>query len=186
MAASKGGGATIELQQQSKANFDKQMKKLLQMAPESAFKMLVTLLFDIKTLAQQKLKSDGHIVTSRLRNSFYIKTLGQKFAKRADNSESYTAEGKTYKSDFQVDLKEYEGAVGTNVEYAPAIEFGYGAHIIEVKNAKVLGTVKKGFFGKKVNHPGFAGDSYLYWALKNVDTEKRGREVAKELLNGIT
>ena len=51
---------------------------------------------------------------------------------------------------------------------------------------EVLGTVKKGFFGKKVNHPGFAGDSYLYWALKNVDTEKRGREVAKELLNGIT
>ncbi|PNX45903.1 MAG: hypothetical protein BV456_13010 [Thermoplasmata archaeon M8B2D] len=186
MAGSKGGGATIELQKQSFDNFKKQMNKLEKMAPEKAFKGLVTLLFDIKTLAQQKLKSDRHIKTSRLRNSLYVKTLGQKFANRSNNKDSFSADGKSYSSDFQVNLKENEGAIGTNVEYGPAIEFGYGAHTIEAKNFPVLGNKKVGFFGKKVNHPGFAGDSFLYWALKNVDTDKRGREVAKEILNGIT
>ena len=183
MAVSRTGGATIEITKQSKDNFEKQMRKLMKLAPESAYKGLVTLLFDIKTLAQQKLKADGHIITSRLRNSLYVKSL--RYANRPDNSQSYTAEGKTYKSDFQIDLKDKEGAIGTNVEYGPAIEFGYGPHIIKVKNAKVLGTPKKGFFGKQVNHPGFAGDSFLYWALKNVDVDKRGREIAKEILDGI-
>ena len=178
-------GATIQLQKESKANFDKQLKKLNKLAPETAFKGLVRMLFDIKTLAQLKLKSDGHIKTSRLRNSLYVKTLGQKNANVPDNSKSYVAEGKSYNSEFQVTLKENEGAIGTNVEYAPAIEFGYGPHTIEAKNAKSLGTVKTGFFGKRVQHPGFAGDSFMWWALKNVNTEKRGREVAKELLNGI-
>lgn len=178
-------GATIQLTRQSEANFKKQMKKLENLAPNEAFKGVVKLLFDIKLLAQNKLKADKHIVTSRLRNSLYVKTIGQKYAQRSNNSESYNAYGKTYKSDFQVQLKEHEGAIGTNVEYGPAIEFGYGPHVIEVKNARSLGTVKKGFFGKSVNHPGFAGDSFLYWALKNVDVDKRARDISKEILNTI-
>lgn len=178
-------GATIQLQQASKENFDKQMKKLSKVAPETAFKGLVEMLFDIKELAQNKLKADKHIVTSRLRNSLFVKTLGQKYAKKANNTQSYTAQGKVYKSDFQVQLKKHEGAIGTNVEYAPAIEFGYAPHIIKVKNFPVLGNKKVGFFGKSVNHPGFKGDSFLYWALKNVDIDRRARDISKELLNTI-
>lgn len=177
-------GATFELQQQSKANLDKQFAKLKTLAPSEVFKMIVTLLFDIKTLAQLKLKNDGHIVTSRLRNSFYIKA--EKYAKRNSNSETYNdSNGKSYSRDFNVDLRKNEAAIGTNVEYAPAIEFGYSGHTIKAKNFKQLGNPKVGFFGKEVHHPGFAGDSFLYWAVKNVNVDKRGRETAKEILKQI-
>lgn len=184
MAGSKGGGVTIELTQQSKKNIDLQMAKLKKLAPDVARKGMFKLLFDIKALAQNKLKSDRHIVSSRLRNSIYVQTL--KPQNIGDNKETYQDEtGKSYSSRLDVDLTDNDGAVGTNVEYAGAIEYGYGPHTIEVKNAKVLGTPKKGFFGKKVQHPGFAGDSFLWWALKNVDLNKRWRDVSAELLNGL-
>ena len=217
MAGSRSGGFTLEFQKQSYLNLNKQMEKLSKIAPEKAFKMLVQLLFDIKFLAQQKLKSDRHIDTSRLRNSIYVKTLGQKFAKKSNNSETYTVKGKSYSSDFNIALTDKEGAVGTNVEYADAIEFGYPPHIIEAKDGGVLSwlpktegkvqftnannktTTRKYYkdrsgqftlkrdriFAKRVRHPGFAGDSFLYWALKNVDVDKRAREISKELLNTI-
>lgn len=154
MADNRWGGTSIELTKQSKHNFDVQMNKLGTVAPEKAFKMIVTLLLDIKTLAQQKLKFNRHIKTSRLRNSLYVKTIGQKYANLPDNSISYKdKDNKSYSSDFDVDLEKYEGSVGTNVDYASKIEYLY--------------------------------DSFLYWAMKNVNIEKRGRETAKELLNGI-
>lgn len=188
MAASKGGGATIELQEKSLNNARLQMEKLNKLAPELMYRALVTLLFDIKALAQMKLKSDRHIKTSRLRNSIFVKSFNQQHARKPDNSDTYSADGKSYSSELQVDLNLNEAAVGTNVEYAGAIEFGYPAHEIRVKNAKQLMKKEKGvwsFFGKSVQHPGFRGDSFLYWALKNVDADKRWRETSKELLNGL-
>lgn len=186
MAGSKNGGVTFELTEQSKRNIDLQMGKLKQLAPETAKKGMFKLLFDIKALAQNKLKSDSHIVTSRLRNSLYVQAGDQQYQNGTDNSETYSdTAGKSYSRKLDVALTDNEGAVGTNVEYAGAIEFGYGAHTIEVKNAKVLGTPKAGFFGKKVQHPGFKGDSFLWWALKNVDLNKRWRDVSAELLNGL-
>lgn len=184
MAASKGGGVTMELTEQSKRNLDIQLKKLNKLGSEAAFNGMIKLLVDIKSLAQNKLRSDKHIDSSRLRNSLYVQTAKRIVIK--DNSETYTDNnGKSYISTLDVELTEKEGAVGTNVEYAGAIEYGYGAHTIEAKNFPVLGNKKAGFFGKKVNHPGFKGDSFLYWALKNVDLNKRWREVSAELLNGL-
>jgi len=99
------------------------------------------------------------------------------------NERSYSAEGKSYNADLRtVNLKEGEGAVGTNVEYAAAVELGSRPHTIVAKNFKSLGTKKAGFFGKKVNHPGYAGDSYLYRALKNVDVTK---SVAEDMRNSL-
>lgn len=181
MAASKGGGVTMELTEQSKKNLDVQMSKLNKLAPEAAFNGLVKVLFDVKSLSQMKLKADRHIQSSRLRNSIYVQTLKQ--INQGDNPSSYSDNnGKSYSSKLDVNLTEKEGAVGSNVEYAGAIEYGYSPHTIEAKNFPVLGNKKVGFFGKKVNHPGFKGDSFLYWALKNVDLDKRWREVSKELL----
>lgn len=187
MATSKGGGCTIELTEQSKKNIDLQMAKLKNLAPKLAFDGMIKILFDIKGLAQMKLKSDRHIKTSRLRNSIYVQTL--KGANIGDNKANYSDdEGKTYKSELNVNLTDKEGAVGTNVEYAGAIEYGYGAHTITAKNPKGLMKKEKGkwtFFGKSVKHPGFKGDSFLYWAMKNVDLDKRWREVSSNLLNGL-
>jgi len=188
MAGSKGGGVTIELTQQSKKNIDLQMAKLKKLAPDVARKGMFKLLFDIKALAQNKLKSDRHIESNRLRSSMYVQatSANSKYTNRPNNSETYQDEtGKSYSSRLDVDLTDNDGAVGTNVEYGPAIEFGYGAHVIKVKNAKSLGNKKVGFFGKQVQHPGFKGDSFLYWALKNVDLNKRWRDVSAELLNGL-
>lgn len=218
MAGSKSGGSTLSFQRESYLNFQKQMEKLEKLGPEKGYKMLVQVLFDIKVLAQQKLKSDKHILYSRLRNSIYVKTPGQKHANRSGNSSTYSDnEGKTYDSDFYVTLTNLEGAVGTNVEYGPAIEFGYPPHTIEAKEGKFLSWIPKAageawfefknksslrkyykdrkgkftlkkqdrVYAKKVQHPGFAGDSFLTWALRHVDVEKRGRETAKEILDGV-
>lgn len=184
MAASKGGGVTMELTEQSKKNLDVQMGKLSKLAPKAAYDGMIKILFDIKALAQMKLKSDNHIKTSRLRNSIYVQTLKPILAKEGlKNNNPYSDDdGKTYNATLSVNLTEKEGAVGTNVEYASAIEYGAKPHVIEAKNFPVLGNKSVGFFGKRVNHPGFAGDSFLYWALKNVDLNKRWREVSKELL----
>lgn len=194
MAASKGGGATFELTQQSKKNLDLQLTKLKEKGNDSAMAMIVKLLFDIKYLAQNKLRYDSHIVSSRLRNSLHVQINTQykgaiAIQNRNSKGDNYSdKDGKTYNAQLDVSLNNNQGAVGTNVEYASAIEFGYGAHQIEAKNAKQLMTKVGGkwhFFGKTVQHPGFKGDSFLWWASKNVDVTKRVRETSAELLNGL-
>ena len=58
--------------------------------------------------------------------------------------------------------------IGTNVEYAPFVEFATRPHVITVKNASVLSNGKK-FFGKSVNHPGTKAQPFLLPALtKNI------------------
>ena len=217
MAGSKSGGFTLEFQKSSYENLNKQMDNLKKVVPESAYKMVVKLLFDIKYLAQNKLRSDKHIITSRLRNSIYVQTPGQKYANRGDNAENYTdKKGKSYSRTLDVELTGMEGAVGSNVEYANAIEFGYPAQTIMAKpggfltwmpeeegeawfTGKKMSSLKKYYktksgentferkriFVKSIKHPGFAGDSFLYWAMKHVDVNKRARELSKELLPDI-
>lgn len=90
--------------------------------PEETFRAIVAILFDIKLIAQRKIKADGHIVTSRLRNSLFVKTLKQKFAKRSTNNKPYTFQGGTSNRDLSVQLDGQTGAVGTNVVYGRKIE----------------------------------------------------------------
>ena len=171
----------IEIDSVSLNNLEKQFNALGTTIKEAGAKSVFKVLMKIKTTAQNRLLGRGHIVTSRLRNSIYVQMNNMK--ETAKNSRTYKDDtGKSYDSEMKtVTLaNDLEGAVGTNVEYASDIEFGFRPHVIEAKNAKVLGTPKTGYFGKKVNHPGFAGDSYLYWSLKNVDVSKTvGEELKK-------
>ncbi len=174
-------GVSIEIDKASLNNLNKQFAALCTTIDKAAPRDIEKVLYKMKTEAQLRLTGRGHIVTSRLRNSIYVQMHG--FDNFPDNSKSYSANGKSYSSELKtVRLKENEGAVGTNVEYAAGIEFGFRPHVIEAKNAKVLGTPKTGFFGKRVNHPGYKGDSYLYWALKNVDVTK---SVADDMRNSL-
>ena len=60
-----------------------------------------------------------------------------------------------------------EARVGTNVVYAPHIEFGTKPHKIRATKKKVLANRRENmFFGKSVNHPGFSGRPFLRPALK--------------------
>jgi hypothetical protein len=134
---------------------------------------LAMVLFRIKALAQLRLTDRGHIVTSRLKNSIYVQMPKQSQANKIgremgqENNKTYKYEGGSGDREMKtVNLQVGEGAVGTNVEYAGAIEFGSRAHDI---NSPVL---IKGVGWRYIKkHPGFAGDSFLYWAAKNVNKD---------------
>jgi hypothetical protein len=114
---------TFELEKSGLRNLSNQFGIIKKRYPEKTFEMIVKLLFDIKFLAQKKLRKDKHIVTSRLRNSIYVQTVEGKLSDKPLNRPTYTdKEGNQYKSGIDVSLKGEEGAIGTNVIYAGKIE----------------------------------------------------------------
>lgn len=175
------GSIKLEIDKKTFDHVQSQLDALNTGGVQSAYRALVKVLFKIKSEAQLRLTGRGHIKTSRLKNSIYVKTKTPTIT--PTNSLSYSdGTGKSYNSDLTtVSIGEFEGAVGTNVEYAAAVELGARPHIIQAKNAKVLSNGKQ-IFGKRVNHPGFAGDSFLYWALKNVNVSQ---SVAKDMQDDL-
>lgn len=134
----------IELDQASFDNIQKQFDALKENGGKSAYRALMKVAFKIQTYARLRLTGRGHIVTSRLKNSIFVKSKKMNDVLNENNSLTYVDNtGKSYKSDLEtVNLSENEFAVGTNVEYGPFIELG----------TRIYG-----------------GDSFLYWAMKNVD-----------------
>jgi hypothetical protein len=86
--------------------------------PNMVYDGLVKFLFTAKMNAQNKIKADRHIVTSRLRNSIYVKSK----SKFQDKVEYNDNEGNRFDADIEVDLDKHEAAFGTNVDYAEKIE----------------------------------------------------------------
>lgn len=160
-------GVRIELEEASRKNLEKNLEIIKAEYPAKLRQMVVKLGYDMKFLAQQKLKGDRHIVTSRLRNSIFVKTFDKRNERRIGNEESYTygkvtGKDKAGKPIVQADTltgrrslddaviaDEGDVAMGTNVEYASKIEFQH--------------------------------DSFIYWAAKHVDIRKRVSQLAKEL-----
>jgi len=71
----------------------------------------------IKNEAQMRLRGQKHIVTSRLRNSLFVKTTTKPDFPFSDNK------GNNFVSDLKsVSLDTGDIAIGTNVEYAEKIE----------------------------------------------------------------
>ncbi len=112
----------ISLDNRSRMHLNRQLDKLKIGVERSAFSALVKLLMKIKTEAQLRLTGRGHIVTSRLKNSIYVKT--KKPINIPENSKIYADnQGQTYNADLRsVRVGDLDGAVGTNVEYGPKIE----------------------------------------------------------------
>jgi hypothetical protein len=127
-------GVTITVDKISAKRTSAKFRLMEKLYPEEVFRAIVEILFDIKLISQKKLKSDNHIVTSRLRNSIFVKTPKQKFAKKSTNSKVYSypggkdkrtgrmIPGGTATRELDVSLNGAEGAVGTNVVYASKIE----------------------------------------------------------------
>jgi hypothetical protein len=101
---------------------NKRFKLMGKHYPEETYRAIVKILFDMKLIAQRKIKADKHIVTARLRNSLFVKTIKQKFANRATNKKGYTFTGGSGDRDLNVKLRNDEGAFGTNVIYGQKIE----------------------------------------------------------------
>jgi len=129
----------IKLDQGSLKNLNRQFDKLKVGVDRSAYSALIKVLVKIRSEAQLRLKGRGHIVTSRLINSIYVKAKNPENI--PDNSLIYSDnEGQTFNRELRsVRVSDVEGAVGTNVEYGEKIEFM---------------------------------DSYIYWAMKNVDVTR--------------
>lgn len=142
----------ISIDKASQNNLNKQFEALKKGSDGSLYRALVKVLMKIKTEAQLRITGKGHIVTSRLKNSIYVKMKEPlEIAGTNGNSRTYAdKDGQTFSSELRsVSVKELEGAVGTNVEYADKIE---------------------------------TMDSYLYWAMKNVDVMQ---SVAKDMTDDI-
>ena len=112
----------IKLDPISHKKLNKRFRLMDKHYPAETFRAIVAILFDMKLIAQRKIKADGHIVTSRLRNSIFVKTVKQQFANRSTNKRGYSFQGGTGNRDLSVNLKNQQGAVGTNVIYGNKIE----------------------------------------------------------------
>lgn len=192
----------IEIDSAVMKNLQKNFDSLKIGGPDSAYRALMKVAFKIKSEAQLRLTGRGHIITSRLKNSIFVKSKKMSDVIKGKNQLTYSdAKGNSYKSDLStVTLDDFEFAIGSNVEYAQDIEFGSKAHEITAKSGGVLSWVPKAagkmwitgknkstlksyykdkagantltnqrVFAKSVRHPGFRGDSFLYWAMKNVN-----------------
>lgn len=176
--------ARIEIDSRSFDNLNKNFDEVKKKIPEFTYRSLVAFLFNAKSLAQNRLKDHKHIVTSRLRNSIYVKS----HAKRQDNKQYNDSNGRSYSAELEtVALKDQEAAIGTNVEYAAAIERGARPHTIYPVKAKFLSWINKTtggrVFARRVNHPGFGGDSYLWWAVQNADDKEFVKEYNRQVNN---
>ena len=142
-------GVQIELDKDSLKHLEKQLDFLKKDSDSSISKALAKIGMRLKTTAQLRLKGRGHIVTSRLRNSIFVKGL------RPLMSEGYSDNnGKTYNAQLpSVILKKGEVAIGTNVDYAEKIEMMDSYLYWATKNIDIatdLGNELKNFmkFGK--------------------------------------
>jgi len=115
--------ATIKIEERSYRDFQRKIGRMETVVVEWTYEAMIKFLTNAQTLAKNKLKSDGHIVYGRLRNSIYVKE------KSGKNEGTYTANGKQYNNKLEIQLKEDEAAVGTNVEYAEKIEFIYDSFL---------------------------------------------------------
>lgn len=205
----------IDIDKSAFDNIQKQFNSLKIGGTASAYRALMKVAFKIKSEAQLRLTGRGHIITSRLKNSIFVKSKKMNDVIKKGNSLTYTdTKGNSYKSDLStVMLNEFEFAIGSNVEYAQDIELGARSHEITAKSGGILSWMPKAsgkawftgknkstlksyykdkdgantlknqrVFAKKVNHPGFKGDSFLYWAMKNVNVLQ---SVSKDMQDDI-
>jgi len=158
-------------------NFQRQMDILKVEGEKSFFRALCKVAMKIQSSAKLRLKGQSHVKTSRLINSIYLQGNKQSEVDliATNNSASYSADGKTYSARMtSVGLTDKEVAVGTNVEYAGAMESGARPHEIRAKNKRALAFMMGGVqvVRRSVWHPGYKGDSYLQWAIQNVDIKQ--------------
>jgi HK97 gp10 family phage protein len=89
------------------------------------------------------------------------------------------------KGSISREVKRDVAIVGTNVEYAPHVEYGTRPHVITVKNARVLSDGKQ-IFGRSVNHPGTKAQPFMRPAVdKNrKNLIKLYRDIYRQVFSG--
>jgi len=159
-------GVKLNVDTASQKQLSSKFRLMGTLYPEEVFRAIVEILFDIKLIAQKKIKSDKHIVTSRLRNSFFVKTPRQIFAKRSSNSRSYTYPGGKDKRNPKIFHEGGSGDRGLNTTLHGA-EGAVGTNVI---------------YGEKIEKL----DSFLGHAVNSVDYNKRFNQAAKRVEKKLT
>ena len=125
----------LTLDKASTDNVQKQLDILRANGEYGALKAIYMVAEKIVNEAKMRLRGQKHIVTSRLRNSIFVKTP-------VKTSKSYTdKEGRNFTAElFSVSLTDDQCAVGTNVEYAEKIEnmdpfIAWAAYSADVNNS---------------------------------------------------
>lgn len=114
----------------------------------------------IKQIGKFRIEKIGEIVQELDRTALMVESG----AKRNITDNGSVDTGRLRASIVRQEYGQFNRTVGTNVEYAAAVEFGTAPHVIRAKNAKALKT-PYGFF-KQVNHPGGRAKPYLFPAAE--------------------
>jgi hypothetical protein len=127
-----------------------------------------------------KVESEKAIDRAVMKTTFAIETDAKKRLFGEHGSGKHWIKGRLSASIFKRKIKSGEGVVGTNVNYAPYVEFGTGEKVFtnfdfDAEAKKVAAQYK----GKKLTK-GMRGDSYLVWALEN-QKEKHKERIIEEL-----
>jgi len=95
--------------------------------------------------------------------------------------------GGNLKGSITIEVKSDYAKIGTNVDYAPHVEYRTKAHLINVKQARVLSDGKE-IFGKTVRHPGTAAQPFLRPGLDNnqAAVEKYMAEIYRAAIKAVT
>ena len=103
--------------------------------------------------AMSEMRVNSPAITTRLRSSIHYESPNTNIYSYTDN------QGKGYNGKFQKKASRLSVLVGSNVEYADAVNYGTAPHVITPKNAKALRFKVGGqfIFATKVNHPGTKG-----------------------------
>lgn len=163
----------ISIDQASYNRLMGQLDDLKKKAGVGMYQAITTAALAIRNKAMLRLKEKGHIITSRLINSIVVKGKDQ-----ISPSSSYKCDTGSFDGDLRsVTINGDFVAVGTNVEYAGAIEFGRKAAVINgpiyIKNV--------GWRWIKTSKATSA-DSFLYYAFKNVDITASVEEEMRKIV----
>lgn len=114
-----GMRVTVRGSRQITENMDEYKEKILKATHKA---MVKTALIDIESVAKQKLTSDGHIDTGRLRASIHT-AYPSLMGIRGQNTHEYKDRfGTSFISRLDVDSQEFKVVVGTDVVYAEFVE----------------------------------------------------------------
>ena len=130
-------------------DYEKQAQKAIKKATDDTAKAVET---DAKKRLKGLYGSVKHWITGRLAQSIYNRPSSD------------------------VSTKSYEKLVGTNVEYAPYIEFGTGDFVEVPDGAESIAAQYEGQGIRKVN---IRGDSFLNWAAVNQASKYKERIITR-------
>lgn len=151
---------------------------------------------NIKITGFKELQDTFKKLDGEMQKDFIIKFTNETYKKAKKAVSKHSKSGKMEHNLYKK-IKGLEGEVGIDddgmmqkwrgkkINYALFVHFGSREHEIKPKDKKALRWVSDGKFkfAKKVHHPGYKGDPFLYKALD--DTSKEVNKTFQRFIDGL-